>query len=1257
MTLPDPRFFHPDGTPNHLKGRDEVLLSLRRELVGPDDGRRAAPLDTAARPTLEMADLDQAWKDQATGAEILTRASPTRQYAVGVLYAQDSALAPARGEPNPEAVAEEDADTDDDAVPALDRTEEQAMRQLAKDARVIEGRTGHGEERVTVDEAGEDDATTGAGSRGLQAALSLSFLAELPPGSRLEVRLPERHHRLDMPVNGYYERFPVNLKSQDRRTGQPRITTRNMHVRRQASACWTLDAAALSADLGPHVAAQVEGAQTGPLRLDVQALSRVNPDAPGTRLITVSVINRTPVTDELSRDRAALYQTHLEVRVVNGAGEALPAVLPYPEPPRTDPELQSNALLYRDMPAFAAGRGISAEWNGVGQQADGWRASVLYGEALPFVETPSITPDVLDEHRFPFAVSMRELAGLDGTDAGLGTLTRVCELYSDWIAARRLDVSGVPTHLQDAAERHLAQCEQALTRMREGLAFLQDPAFPHAATAFRLANEAVLLQQLRAALPPREPAALTASRTTWDPAAYPAVTDRPAGRDLGQWRGFQVAFLLLSLPSAALGDHPDRDLVDLIWFPTGGGKTEAYLGLTAFTTFYRRLQEPGDSGVQVLMRYTLRLLTAQQFQRATSLLCAMEYLRQREAGRGRLNLGDEPFSAGIWLGMDTTPNTRKDAVRTLQLMKNTQTRTKIDNPFVLRACPWCGAAMGVRRTSPPHKGGTAGRVVLGYSEAQHGRQSWVMLHCPDASCAFHHARGGLPVYVTDEDIYIRRPSLVIATVDKFAMLAFTPKARALFGLNERGERVCSPPGLIIQDELHLISGPLGTLSGVMEGVIETLCTEDRPGRVPARPKIVCSTATIRAYADQIKGLYARVNRHGEGHAALFPPPGLTAADSFFARYATLQEADGRYGEDPAPGRLYVGMPGHGYSSLPAAQAKAYSALLHAPVELPEAARDPWWTLLGFFGSLKELGGAVTMLRGYMQPYLRSLRNRRGLPPRDGRYVNSVRELTGRLDAEEVPEVIGALMQRYDTAARGSARAIDVALASSIIEVGIDIPRLSLMCILTQPKTTAQYIQVSGRVGRRWWERPGLVLTIYSNTRSRDRSHYERFRSYHERLYAFVEPTSVTPFSPQAMERALHGALVAYVRQKGPMVEHDDAALSPEHFPDHLFERFSQMMLGRIARVDPAEQPRMAALLARKRDNWLSWAYQDYEGAGGTVALLTRAGSHLDDGQKRRTWQTMTSMRTVDAQCQGEITTLPILDADSASAEAREGVTP
>ena len=505
--------------------------------------------------------------------------------------------------------------------------------------------------------------------------------------------------------------------------------------------------------------------------------------------------------------------------------------------------------------------------------------------------------------------------------------------------------------------------------------------------------------------------------------------------------------------------------------------------------------------------------------------------------------------------------------------------------------------------------------VAGYSR----RGNTVIYRCPDATCRFNSE---LPVYVIDEDIYEIRPSIVIGTVDKFAMLVWRPEARTLFGIGSDGKRQHSPPGLIIQDELHLISGPLGSMVGLYETVIEELCTDRRNDKV-IRPKIVSSTATIRRYGEQIKALYGRED------VILFPPSGLDADDSFFARYAK-----DKYGQ-LRPGRIYVGVHGPGLGSLQTVQVRTFTSLMQAPINLPDLKQqDPWWTLLIFFNSLRELGTTLSLFQSDIPDYLKVTANRLGLSYGNMRKLWGIRELTGRLKSDEVPKAIEDLEVACDNP--NEKRPIDACLASNILEVGIDIDRLSLMAVVGQPKSTSQYIQVTGRVGRRWWERPGLVITIYTASKPRDRSHFEKFRSYHERLYAQVEPVSVTPFSPPALDRALHAVMVLYARQMGNEI----VAQSPYPYPDNLIENLKLILLPRVHAIDEAEVENFERVFEKRASEWNRWKRTVWEKKSADDSfLLLRAGSYADADNKLFSWSTPMSLRNVDAECKAQITTL------------------
>jgi hypothetical protein len=593
----------------------------------------------------------------------------------------------------------------------------------------------------------------------------------------------------------------------------------------------------------------------------------------------------------------------------------------------------------------------------------------------------------------------------------------------------------------------------------------------------------------------------------------------PTTEDEQAWRPFQLAFILLCLEGITDPDSPDRDLTDLLWFPTGGGKTEAYLGLIAFTILLRRLRGPSTGGgVTALMRYTLRLLTIQQFERAASLICALEVLRRSDSER----LGQAPISVGLWVGRAATPQ-KRSAARTALSRLRSGASVPESNPVQLHSCPWCGTPLDHNNYWMP-------------------RDSTMMkVSCKNGQgeCPFADWNESIPVFLVDEDIYDHRPSLIIATVDKFASLPWLARAADLFNLNSPDE---SPPELIIQDELHLISGPLGTLAGLYETAIDILCTVE--GK---RPKVVASTATIRRAGRQSEGLFAREVRQ-------FPPPGHDARDSYFAVEAPPSERGTR---------MYLGLmaPGTSHTTL---MVRTYAALLQGAAELEDDnARDPYWTLVGYFNSLRVLGGARMQVQDDVGDRIELLARRRNTSPRP---IDQSIELTSREPSSKIPSYLKQMAMPYP-----SPEALDVILATNMISVGVDINRLGLMAVMGQPPSTSEYIQSTSRVGRQY---PGLVVDLFNSSRSRDRSHYESFVGYHATIYSQVDSTTVTPFSPRARDRAVHAVVVGLARMLFPEFrENDGASAIIEHRA--LLDSVIQIVSDRVTRVakDEAEATR------------------------------------------------------------------------------------
>lgn len=1191
---------------SNLENRALIIDELRRELVGPAPAGMELSFNDNEIAFEHAEDLNKPWRQFGTGEEIIRRDNPCKRYGVGVLYPVGILLS----EDQDEEQAGDLVPVDDQTIIAEDVVDdtEQSTESLSKSLEQIIERGDKGDGEGDTEEFELSTANSYHPS-----SMAISFLAEFPPGSRLVISVPSEVEHQDgyslagtrlRKVNGTYK--PVIAKAgEKRRTWWLRHPVSFKVEYTDVEVCMEKD--------GRVTGGKVLENDCHGLNLSVEVFSRAYGSI-NKRLITVSLVNRTPYQGYGKLSETCLFQAYFCVTVETP--DKQPCILPYPGPPmeKMDEEEKSLNLLYGNFNSFAVGHGCAGSW---GLSTTKAVAQWVSAECLPVVEIPSMSPDLKRKDGSVVKVSMADLAGLTSND-GLESLEEIVELYNEWIAEQENNIKDLPFDYQYKACEHMRVCRDAHKRMAEGIDYLKKE--PTALKAFRLANHAMLLQQVRAK---REPRLVkfnikTQSIVFDQPYQAPDLENLP--HDKGYWRAFQIAFLIMSLKSVAEGDDTHRENVELIWFPTGGGKTEAYLGLAAFSIFLRRLRDPSDVGLHVFMRYTLRLLTSQQFQRACSLICAMEYLRKQNLGE----LGTKEFSIGLWLGQSTTPNTRQQGKSALRSLVNDPKWA--DNPFVIRKCPWCNAQLGPMDVDKKEfwigkkPKSVKAQSVFGYKE----QDGTVVIHCSDPCCDYSDK---LPVYLIDEDIYEHRPDIIIATIDKFAMLAWNPGIKSLFGINVKGERFVSPPGVIIQDELHLISGPLGSLSGLYEVVIEELCTDYRRDD-PVKPKIICSTATIRRYEDQVSALYARKS------VSLFPPPGIDASDSFFSQYARNENGE------LLPGKIYVGVCAPSLGSMQTIQVRTVASLLQAPMKLPKGERDPWWTILQFFNSIRELGTSISLLQSDIPDYLKTIMLRYGINYDEARYLNLVKELTSRLREDEIPRAIEDLEVTYGSSIRKMA--VDTCLASNIIEVGVDIDRLSLMVVVGQPKSTSQYIQVTGRVGRKWWERPGLVVTLYSPSKPRDKSHYEKFRTYHERLYAQVEPTSVTPFSEPVLERALHAVLAAYVRQSG----NANMAMSPYPFPEEQIDKIKDIVSLRVDKVDPGEKQNLFKVCEKRARQWKKWertAWGSFYPSGDEAPLLRPAGAYVKDEWKPISWPTMTSMRNVDSQCQVEITKLFLID--------------
>lgn len=1005
---------------------------------------------------------------------------------------------------------------------------------------------------------------------------------------------------------------------------------------------------------------------------DVKLVVRARPALGGGRFrISLFLVNATPCgVHERPTTIKHVFQPQIRVLCCEGVH-----VVPSDEPPATDDVEEADlSFLYRHRRSMARGHLCSATWRSLDPERPipnssaspfGWSDVTLLSqhdqqrftapdvrtEYTPFVEVMAPT------RTWPENVPQPELAPdllSELWDAGQvrNALEPLADGYDTWIRDQEAHSTLLDPIDLATATRQLALCRDAAARLRNGIDLVA--ADDDVRLAFCFANRAIALQSRW----------LRGASVNW----YP----------------FQLAFQLINLPALANPLSPERSICDLLWFPTGGGKTEAYLGLAAFCAAYRRLVARQNNlahsggGTAVLSRYTLRLLTIQQFRRALALVTAAEMLRVSGPTQQRgwrpsacprttdALWGEDRFSIGLWVGGGVTPNGLQDIEymdrnRRMQIIPGAisllEGRLHGDSePAQILSCPACRTILALppelpvgesillqlilgdvsasvapapsRLTTPvflvtsgtltaigastysvlsvqltPQTNASATNVDAWVRDVvlhQLGSGTWCRaarpsrpgyfirtapwghrrnppekpldfeLHCPNPDCElnqldhwwestptgpwpvdepFNNMANGkhscpIPAFTVDEQLYARCPSMVIATVDKFARLAFDERGGTLFGnvdlYNQHlgyhrrwspptgpgqlpttpletvpiGANIVvqrfDPPDLILQDELHLIEGPLGSMVGLYETVIDLLSASPDPAGSLIRPKYIASTATVRRAQAQVESLFLRELR-------IFPPPAISSDNSFFARVQQTHPADAT-----AAGRLYIGIcaPGRG-AQTPIV--RIWSRLLQhvyerlsagaAPAEL-----DRFWTLVGYFNAVRELAGAVALFRQDIQQRIGSI----SPAPRPLDETEPL-ELSSRADSLALPRMLDQLA----VALLANAQAVNAVAATSMFGTGVDVERLGLMVVHGQPKTTSSYIQATGRVGR---SAGGLVATFYRASRPRDLNHYEFFVSYHSAFYRYVEPITVSPFSPRARDRGMGPIAVAALRQ-------------------------------------------------------------------------------------------------------------------------------
>jgi hypothetical protein len=964
------------------------------------------------------------------------------------------------------------------------------------------------------------------------------------------------------------------------------------------------------------------------------------------------------------------------------------------------------SFLYRKRSRSARGHMCSAIWADV-DYSNSLPTSILWPDGAYFGERcrDYIKPDVRSEFvplyqaatpQFVWDESITKQPTLSAErlsnmwtisdiDAFLGPLA---DGYEAWITGEELQLASLDSGDLHSGTEIVQLQKTALQRLRSGIELLK--ADREARLAFCFANRVISLQY------------------RW----------KNNGKELF-WYPFQLAFFVMNLESVNDRSSAHRDTVDLLWIPTGGGKTEGYLALVSFVMALRRrrarMSSPGDyasGGTAVITRYTLRLLTTQQFRRTLGMMTAAEYLRVMPVA-GRIGwrpdscdihddwlYGSERFSAAMWVGGGVTPNrlrTAAGAIDALRARKRGERSQEVEGePAQIVTCPVCREWLAVPNAGLPqnqklylvvktgddqksrtdrldkikrsirevkditlaqddlpegfatltvaidsadgkmHRAeidalgkriATLAQVELipfaasrpGYfgCDPEPGRKAGAPpadfdVYCPNPQCTLNKAavyregvpstpanltserfpdglvarqavqpfamtnRIPIPALTVDEQIYHRCPTVIVSTADKIARLAFEPRAASIFGNVERynacygyyrndllpqdatqearNEKYCtdvkpfSPPELIIQDELHLMEGPLGSMFGLYEAAVEAIIREswEKLGQ-RAGPKYIASTATVKNADFQARNLFART-------LLQFPPHGLSIDDSFFVR--TPQRTD-QWENDPS-GRIYAGVCTPGMGQL-TSTTRIWARLLKTRIDNEDDESNRYFrTIVGYFNAIRELGGARALYREDIVERLSYIS--------DGkiRLPENIQEISSRTSSTDIPQLLEEL-EAYGEKGK-DAEAPDALFTTSMFGTGVDIPHLSLMIVNGQPKTTSQYIQATGRVGRR---RGGLIVTFLKASRPRDMNHYEMFARYHDRTYLEVEPVSVLPFSMGALRRASGPVTVSFLRNKanpaaewyannGAVILDTDAKKDTERFLRYLVERLKRI---------------------------------------------------------------------------------------------------
>jgi hypothetical protein len=829
------------------------------------------------------------------------------------------------------------------------------------------------------------------------------------------------------------------------------------------------------------------------------------------REVSVTVSNDS-ADDAKERDTdAGLFDVQLDVVLLDATAGALA-----PEPYVL--ELPVHGYLY-NREQHAAGRNCNAQWDG--------DARVLRTVVTPTVEQRRYLPD--DDVSVPF----ERLAG--STADAVRELRRLATLMDTYDTSedgwggneKRVRAGDRKRDLEEFLAAREAFAHERAT-FRRGIDLLANPEFAAVGRAFQLANKTML--------------------KLWGAAK--------------SWRAFQIVWIVGLLPAIARREYPghraladvaeEDGFVEVLWFPTGGGKTEAFLGVLLVQAFFDRLRGR-ERGPVAFLRFPLRLLTLQQYQRLLKIVVVAEQLRIDE------ELGGRPFTLGMLIGKQGSPNKIDDARKERETLS---TYRKV------RDCPHCG------------------------------QRDQIEIYFDEESLFTRHrcksCERVLPVFVVDEDVFRAAPTFIVGTVDKLALIGwqhlignvlgmpygFDPKSNTAVRCTKHGFLVkpnagglrcqrgdCTAqldrvsfkdpaPSFLVVDELHLLQEDLGTFDAHYETAVMQLMAS-APGGRPW--KVLAATATIERYQKQVEELWCR-------RARRFPGSGPKAGESFYAREA-LNEYDGQEEIASPPRRIFMGVMPTVKTTINAAVimlrrqyelvetlwrtrrtqgASAAAALVGCdPNEPPDDERidavlDEFDCTLTYVLNRKAADQLAESVRTQLSEQLRDL----GVPQIALRILTSGTQTSEILETMERVDVI-------DKREPDPTKRIRALIATSLVSHGVDLSRLNWMMFYGMPFLVAEYIQAGSRVGR---TNVGLVLVVFAPNNERDRSVYHRFAEFHRHIDALVEPSAVERELPLAFRRTVPGLLASLALQERSRATQDSA---------YLYDGFA-----RLEKMDP-----------------------------------------------------------------------------------------